>query len=135
MSDLSEKYKTCGRCIHDEEGDIVGSACYLCKRNPDDHRIDLFEESRLVGMNILENWTEVTKGLYRYVVSAGCCYEIHIMYHAKDTDILTANASLYIVGDWTSIKGDSKFFERELLFNGPLMACLEKAVEDKEMRE
>ena len=47
----------------------------------------------------LENWKEVTKGLYRYVVSAGCCYEIHIMYHAKDTDILTANASLYIVGD------------------------------------
>lgn len=43
----------------------------------------------------LENWTEITKGLYRYVVAASCCYEIHIMYHAKDTDILTANASLY----------------------------------------
>ena len=41
----------------------------------------------------LENWTEVTKGLYRYVCSA-CCYEIHIIDHAKDTDILTANASL-----------------------------------------
>ena len=52
MSDLSEKYKTCGRCIHDEEGDIVGSACYLCKRNPDDHRIDLFEER---GMNTTMN--------------------------------------------------------------------------------
>ena len=48
----------------------------------------------------LENWTEITKGLYRYVVAASCCYEIYIMYHAKDTDILTANASLYIVGDW-----------------------------------
>ena len=82
----------------------------------------------------LENWTEITKGLYRYVVSAGC-YEIHIMYHAKDTDILTANASLYIVGDWTSVKNNLKFFERELLLNGPLMTCLEKAVEDeKEMR-
>ena len=52
MSDLSEKYKTCGRCIHDEEGDIVGSSCYLCKRNPDDHRIDLFEER---GMNTIMN--------------------------------------------------------------------------------
>ena len=41
----------------------------------------------------LENWTEITKGLYRYVVAASCCYEIYIMYHAKDTDILTANAS------------------------------------------
>ena len=86
-------------------------------------------------MNDLENWTEITKGLYRYVVAASCCYEIHIMYHAKDTDILTANASLYIVGDWTSVKDNSKFFNRELLINGPLMACLEKAVEDeKEMR-
>ena len=80
----------------------------------------------------LENWTEITKGLYRYVVAASCCYEIHIMYHAKDTDILTANASLYIVGDWTSAKDNSKFFNRELLINGPLMACLEKAVEDEE---
>lgn len=73
----------------------------------------------------LENWTEVTKGLYRYVVSDGCCYEIHIMYHAKDTDILSANASLY------SVKNNSKIFERELLLNGPLMACLGKVVEDK----
>ena len=82
----------------------------------------------------LENWTEITKGLYRYVISAGCCYEIHIMYHAKETDILTANASLYIVGDWTSVKNNSKFFERELLLNGPLMACLGKAVEDEKER-
>ena len=73
----------------------------------------------------LKNWTEITKGLYRYVVSADCCYEIHIMYHAKDTDILSANASLY------SVKNNSKIFERELLLNGPLMACLGKVVEDK----
>ena len=79
----------------------------------------------------LENWKEVTKGLYRYVISAGCCYEIHVMYHAKETDILTANASLYIVGDWTNAKNNSNFFERELLLNGPLMSCLEKAVEDE----
>ena len=80
----------------------------------------------------LENWTEVTRGLYRYDVSDYCCYEIHIMHHAKDTDILTSNASLYIVGDWTSVDNDSKFFERELLLNGPLIACLEKAGEDEE---
>ena len=47
MSDLLEKYKTCGRCIHAEDSsDIVGSICYLCKRNPDDHRIDWFEERK-----------------------------------------------------------------------------------------
>lgn len=57
------------------------------------------------------------------------------MYRDKDTDILTANASLYIVGDWRSAENNSKFFERELLLNGPLAACLEKAIEDeKEMR-
>ena len=83
-------------------------------------------------MSKLENWTEITKGLYRYVISTGCCYEIHIMYHAKTTDILTANASLYIVGDWTSADNNSKFFERELLLNGSLAVCLEKAVEDEE---
>ena len=77
----------------------------------------------------LENWNEITKGLYRYVISPGACYEIHVMYHAKDTNILTANASLYIVGDWHSSNG-SEYFERELLLNGPLCACLEKAVED-----
>ena len=82
-------------------------------------------------MSKIENWTEITKGLYRYVVAASCCYEIHIMYHAKNTDILTANASLYIVGDWCSAENNSKFFERKLLLNGPLAACLEKAVEDR----
>lgn len=80
----------------------------------------------------LENWTEVAKGLYRYVIAANCCYEIQIMYHAKDTNILTANASLYIVGDWRSAKNNSKFFKRELLLTGPLAACLEKAVADEE---
>ena len=87
-------------------------------------------------MNKLENWTEITKGLYQYVVAASCCYEIHIIYHAKSTDILTANASLYIVGYWTTANSNCSYFERELLLNGPLIACLEKAVEDeKEMRE
>ena len=87
-------------------------------------------------MRDLKNWTEVTKGLYRYVISDDCCYEIHIMHHAKDTDILTANASLYIVGDWTTANGYCSYFERELLLNGPLMACLEKVeVDEKEKKE
>ena len=78
----------------------------------------------------LDDWTEVTKGLYRYDVSYDCCYEIHIRYHAKETDILTANASLFIAADWYT-DSDHSFFERRLLLNGPLMACLEKMVEDK----
>lgn len=44
---LKEQLKTCGRCIHDgESGNIVGSTCYMCKRNPEDHRIDWFEEKK-----------------------------------------------------------------------------------------
>lgn len=78
----------------------------------------------------LENWTEITDGLYRYA-KANCCYEIHIMYHSKDTDILTANASLYIVGNYAPIEKNSDVFERRLLLNGPLLACLCSAVEDE----
>ena len=69
--------------------------------------------------------------LQAHKLSAGCCYEIHIMYHAKETDILTANASLYIVGDWTTANGHCSFFERKLLLNGSVMECLEKAVEEE----
>lgn len=80
----------------------------------------------------LENWKEVTRGLYRYVFASSACYEIHIMHHDRGTDILTANASLYLVGNWENAKDHSSYFERELLLNGPLAACLEKAVEDNE---
>ena len=45
--DLPERYKTCGRCIHDGDSpDIVGSYCYNCKRNPNDRRIDWFEAKK-----------------------------------------------------------------------------------------
>lgn len=78
----------------------------------------------------LEKWNEVTRGLYRYVLSAGACYEIHILYHTHSTDILSANASLYIVGDWKD-KDGKNFFEREcLLEKATVMACLGKALED-----
>ena len=36
MNKLAERYKTCGRCIHE-------SYCHLCLRNPTDNRIDWFE--------------------------------------------------------------------------------------------
>lgn len=80
----------------------------------------------------LLNWTEITKGLYRYVIGTNCCYEIHILYHSKGTDILTAKSNLFIVGDWHSeTRGD--FFEREcLLSNRPVSECLEAAMKDNE---
>lgn len=45
----------------------------------------------------LKDWKEVTKGIYRYVISANAAYEIHIKYWDMDTDILSANASCKFV--------------------------------------
>lgn len=79
----------------------------------------------------LKRWKEVTKGLYRYVVAANACYEIHILYHAQGTDILTAKASLYIVGEWRD--GIKDFFEREcLLSEQPVFECLKAAQKDND---
>ena len=73
------------------------------------------------------------EGIFVYVINANCRYEIQVMYHAKDANILTANASLYyVVGEWTRTRDNNNSFERKLLFEGPLYVCLEKAVEDKE---
>lgn len=80
-------------------------------------------------MNELKNWKEVTRGLYRYVIAANVCYEIHILTWNHATDILSANAKLYIVGEWDDHDGTTAF-EREELFTGPLTACLKAAVED-----
>lgn len=82
-------------------------------------------------MDELKNWTEITKGLFRYVIAANVCYEIHILHWYHDTDILTAMASLYIVGDWH--EDTQSFFERECLMSEqPIFECLNKAVSDNE---
>lgn len=84
----------------------------------------------LTNMSDLNEWNEVTRGLYRFVLLAGACYEIHIIYHSHDTDILTAKSSLYIVGDWRD-KDGKNFFEREcLLSEQPVFECINKALED-----
>jgi hypothetical protein len=42
---MREMNKTCDVCIHAEDRkDNSASICYLCKRNPVDHRTDWFEE-------------------------------------------------------------------------------------------
>ena len=52
-------------------------------------------------MNKLENWKEITKGMFRYVCAANVCYEMHILHWDFDTDILTAKRlfSLLATGD------------------------------------
>ena len=62
MNSLSENYKTCDRCIRIEDNpDIVGSTCYLCKRNPYDHRIDWFEERKDEELN---NDSEIVNAIW-----------------------------------------------------------------------
>ena len=46
------------------------------------------------------------------------------------TDILSANAELYIVGDWHK-KDGRNIREREILLDfAPVVACIGKAIED-----
>ena len=81
-------------------------------------------------MKDLNNWKEVTKGLYRVVVGTNDCYELHINIRKFDTPILTANASLFLVGEWVDKNGVS-FFSREcLLEKQSVKNCIEKAIQD-----
>ena len=83
----------------------------------------------------IKNWKEVTRGIYRYVIAAGVAYEIHILYWNHKTDLLNANAKLFIVGEWYEQEKDS-FFEREELTSRTVvytvLECLELAKKDNE---
>ena len=78
----------------------------------------------------LKDWKEVTKGIYVNPISENAAYEIHIKYWDMKTDILSANAELYIVRDWHE-KDGRNIREREILLDfAPVMACIWKAIED-----
>ena len=81
-------------------------------------------------MEKFENWKEKTLGIYVYPISPGCAYEIHINYWDKKTDILAANASLYIAGCWQH-KDGANTVERECLLDyAPVMTCIGRAIAD-----
>ena len=84
----------------------------------------------MLKINDINNWKEVTRGLYRYVAFAKVCYEIHIMYYNLQDDISTSNAKLYLVGRWYD--KDNNFFQRQELTSGTLKKCLEQAEHDYE---
>ena len=86
------------------------------------------EEKDIEMMKDINNWTEITKGIYRFAISSDFCYEIHLLYWFYDTDILTAKASAYAVGDW---KTNRRVYEREcLLSRQPLFSCVGAAIRD-----
>lgn len=89
--------------------------------------IKAIELKQMIDLN---NWKEVTKGLYRFVVGTNVCYEIQINIHQFKTPLVKANASLFIVGDWIDKDGVS-FFAREcLLEKQSVKNCIEKAIQD-----
>lgn len=83
----------------------------------------------------IKNWKEVTRGIFRYVISAGAAYEIHILYLSHETDLLDANAKLFIVGAWYK-QEKGVFFKREELTSHAVVStvreCLELAKRDNE---
>lgn len=84
----------------------------------------------LKQMKNIDNWKEITRGLYRYVVGASTCYEIHINTYKLNTPILMGNASLFLVGEWV-YKNNVPFFSREcLLEKQSVSKCIEKAIQD-----
>lgn len=88
------------------------------------------KNAKLKQMKDLNNWKEITKGLYRYVVGANVCYEIHTNICKFDTPVLEGIASLFIAGDWRD-KDNVDFFAREpLLENRTVQKCIEKAIQD-----
>lgn len=88
------------------------------------------KDTELKQMQDLNNWKEITKGLYRYVVGANVCYEIHINIRKFDTPLVKANASLFLVGEWID-KNGVNFFSREcLLEKQSVSECIEKAIQD-----
>ena len=95
------------------------------------------------GIKDFKNWIEVINGIYRYVIAASVCYEIHIEHYVQYADILTdAKASLYIAGEWCSPQTKNKddtsiitpkfnYFERELLLkSASVQECLTAAIKD-----
>lgn len=88
------------------------------------------KNNELRQMKDLDNWREVTKGLYRFVTGTSACYEIHINIYEHNTPVLMANANLFLVGEWVD-KNGVNFFSREcLLSKQSVRNCIEKAIQD-----
>lgn len=67
------------------------------------------KDIELKQMKDLNNWKEITRGLYRFVVGTSACYEIHIKIYEHNTPVLMANASLFLVGEWVDKNGVNFF--------------------------
>lgn len=75
-----------------------------------------------------ENWTEISKGYWRYVVAANACYELMAVQQGAKTG--PDYYALYVTGEWRDRDG-SPYFKRECLKSCESLAdCLYAAQED-----
>lgn len=78
-----------------------------------------------------ENWTEISKGYWRYVVAANACYELLALDKSEDASKEPDHYALYVTGDWIDKKTKKSFFQRECLMSYKTLAdCLYAAQED-----
>lgn len=80
-----------------------------------------------------KNWTEVSRGYYRYVVGANACYEIIAVQEGAKTG--PDYYSLYVTGVWRD-PTETQFFKRECLASCEYLdKCLEFAEKDFEQND
>lgn len=80
-----------------------------------------------------ENWTEISRGYYRYVVAANACYELMAIQQGATTG--PDYYALYVTGEWKDQNG-VPYFKRECLKSCETMAnCLYAASEDLEANQ
>lgn len=65
------------------------------------------------------------------MIAANIAYEIHIKYWDIKTNILDADASLYIVGNYWCCEYETNVMVRECMLDfKPVMDCIEKSIEN-----
>lgn len=76
----------------------------------------------------IDNWTEVSRGYYRYVVAAKVCYELMALQQGAKTG--PDYYALYVTGEWKDPTG-TPYFKRECLESCETLAnCLYTASKD-----
>lgn len=63
----------------------------------------------------LENWSEVTHGLWRFVTPGGACYEIAAVYQLDGDPPEEAVGALYVSGTFQNAQTGLRYFSRTLL--------------------
>lgn len=80
-------------------------------------------ENKTSMMHEIKSWEEKSPGIFSFPVRNHVSYEIHILYHDRRTELLTANASLYIV------ENHSLDIRRTCVVpSDTFQSCIEKAV-------